>query len=63
MLQDVRFEGFFYRVRELHARVGEKFYAIVLVRIVGGGDDHAGLKIILADQAGDAGCGNDACKG
>ena len=49
MLEDIRFEGFFYGVRELHACVGEKFYAVVVVRIVGGGDDHAGLKIILAD--------------
>jgi len=63
MLENVGFEGFFYGVRELHAGMGEKLYAVVVVRIVGGGDDDAGLKIILADQAGYAGRGNDTCKG
>ena len=49
VLEDVGFEGFFDGVRELHACVREKFYAVILVRIVGGGDDDAGLKIILAN--------------
>jgi hypothetical protein len=63
MLEDVSFEGFFDGIRELHARVGEKLYTIVVIRIVRGGNDDAGLKIILADEAGDAGRGNDAGKG
>src|SRR5580704_2616862 len=62
MLEDVGFEGFFDGVWELHACVREKFYAVVVVRIVGRGDDDAGLKIILADEAGDAGGGYDAGK-
>src|SRR5579859_511548 len=41
----------------------KKFYAVVVIRIVRGGNNHAGLKIILADEAGDAGGGDDACKG
>jgi hypothetical protein len=63
MLEDVGFKSFFDGVRELHARVRKKLYAVVLIRIVGSGNDHAGLKIILADEAGDAGRGNDTSKG
>ena len=63
MLEDVLFEDFFDRVRELHARVREEFYAVILVGIVGGGDDDAGLKIILANQACDAWSGDDTCEG
>jgi hypothetical protein len=42
--------------------VREEFYAVVLVGIVGGGDNHAGLKVILAHQAGYAGRGDDSRK-
>jgi len=63
MFENVCFESLFDGVRELHACVREKLYAVVVVGIVGCGNDHAGLKIILADEAGDAGCGDDACKG
>lgn len=62
MLKNVGFELFFDGIGELHARVREKLDAIVLVRIVRGGDDHTGLKIILADEAGDPGSGNDSRK-
>src|SRR6202795_5367959 len=31
MLEDVGFEGFFHGVRELHARVREKLYAVVVI--------------------------------
>lgn len=63
MLEDVRFESLFDRVRELHTCVGEKLHAVIVVGIVRGGNDDAGLKIVLANEAGDAGCGDDACKG
>lgn len=62
VLEDVRFELLFDGIGKLHAGVGEKFYAVVLIGIVGGGDDDAGLKIILAYEAGDAGSGDDAGK-
>ena len=62
MLEDVRFERFFDGIRELHACVREKLYAVVVVRIVRGGNNDAGLKIILANEAGDAGRGDDASK-
>jgi hypothetical protein len=62
MLKDVRFESFFDGIRELHACVREKLYAVVVIGIVGSGNNNAGLKIILADEAGDAGGGNDARK-
>ena len=62
MFENVRFESLFDRVRELHACVGEKLYAVVVIRIVRCGNDDAGLKIILADEAGDAGCGDNARK-
>ena len=63
MLEDVRFEGFFDRVGELHTCMGEELYAVVVIRIVRGGNNDAGLKIILADEAGYAWSGYDACKG
>ena len=62
VLENVRFEYFFDGIGKLHAGVREKLYAIVVVRIVRSGNDNAGLKIILADEAGDAGGGDDACK-
>jgi hypothetical protein len=62
MLEDVGFESFFYGIRELHASVREKLYAIVVVRIVGRGNNDAGLEIILADEASYTGRGDDACK-
>jgi len=43
--------------------VREEFYTVVMVRIVRGRNDDAGLKIILADKASDSGRGNDAGKG
>jgi hypothetical protein len=39
--------------------VREKFYTVVMKRIVGSGDDDSGLKIILTNKAGDAGSGDD----
>ena len=60
MLKNIRFERFFDGIGEFHAGVGEKFYAVVVIRIVRSGNHNAGLKIILADQAGDAGSGDDA---
>ena len=54
VFENVGFQLFFDRVRELHAGVGEKFDAIVLIGIVRGGDDDTCLKIILANEAGDA---------
>ncbi len=60
MTQNAGFQGFFDGVRKFHAGVGEELYAIVVVGIVGGGDDHSGLKIILADEAGYAGSSDDS---
>src|SRR6266704_2922089 len=63
MLEDVGLELLLNRVREFHARVRKKLHAVVLKRVVGGGDDHACLKIVLAYQASDARRGDDSCKG
>ena len=63
MLQDSRFDPFLDRVRKLHPFVGKQFDAVVLVRIVRGGDDDANVEIILADEAGDAGSGEYASEG
>lgn len=60
MLENVRFEFFFDGIRELHASVRKEFHAVVLIRIVRRGNNDAGLKIILADQAGHARSGDDA---
>ncbi len=40
----------------------EKLHAIIVVGIVGSRDDYAGLKIILANQAGNSRRGDDAGK-
>ena len=63
MAEDAGFQGFFDGVGKFHSGVGEKFDAIVVIGIVGCGDYDAGLKIVLADQAGDAGSGDDSGEG
>src|SRR5256885_1051198 len=63
MFQDSRFDPFFDRVWKLHSFVGKQFDAVVLIGIVGGGDDNANVKIVLADEAGDAGSGEHASEG
>jgi len=62
MLQDSRFDSLLDGVRKLHAFVGEKFDAIVLVRIVRGRDDDTDVKIVLAHEASNARSGEYACK-
>jgi hypothetical protein len=49
-----RLDGQFHVVRQLGAARGEEFDAVVLERVVGGGDDHAGLQAQGAGQIGDA---------
>ena len=63
MFQDSRFDPFLDRVWKLHSFVGKQFDAVVLIRIVGSGDDDANMEIILADEAGDAGSGEHASEG
>ena len=63
MFQDSRFDSFLDRVRKLHSFVGKQFDAVVLVRVVRGGDDDADMEIILANEAGDAGSGKHASEG
>ena len=46
---------FFNGVGELHTCVRKKLDAVVLIGIVGGGDDNAHVKIVVADEAGNAG--------
>jgi len=60
VLQDAGFNFLFNGVGELHAFVGEEFDAVILIRIVGCRDHHAGVKIVVADQASDAGSGKDS---
>src|SRR5580704_11035150 len=62
MFKNVGFKFFFDGIRKLHASVREKLYAVVVIGIVGRGNNDAGLKIILADETGDAGRGDDAGK-
>lgn len=63
MLEDIGFELFLDGIREFHASVREKFYAIVVIRIVRGGDYHAGVKVVLSNETSDSRGGNDAGKG
>ena len=60
MLENIVFQFLFHGVGEFHARMREEFYAVVLKRIVRGGDHHACLKIVLANQASHSGRGDDS---
>ncbi len=63
MVKNVGFQSFLDGIRELHARVGEEFDAIVIKRIMRSRDDNAGLKIALPDEASDARSGNHTGEG
>src|SRR5256885_201323 len=63
MFQDSRFDSFLDRVWKLHPFVGKQFDAVVLIRIVGSGNDDANVEIILANEASDAGSGKNAGEG
>ena len=63
VLENIGFQFELDGIREFHAGVREKLHAIVVVRIVRGGNNHAGLKIVLADETGDARGGDDAREG
>ena len=63
MFQDSRFDSFLDRVWKLHPFVGKQFDAVVLIRIVGSGNDDTNVEIILANEAGDAGSGKYASEG
>jgi len=63
MFQDSRFDSFLDRVWKLHSFVGKQFDAVVLIGIVGSGDDNANVEIILANEASDAGSGEYASEG
>src|SRR2546427_411531 len=62
MLEYIGLKLFFYDIRKLHARMGEKFHPIVLKWVMRCRDDHTGLKIILAHEAGHARSGNHTGK-
>src|SRR5882762_503516 len=63
VLQDASFELFFDSVGEFHTGVRKQLHTIVFKGIVRGGDDHAGLKIILPHQTSHAGSGDHASEG
>lgn len=63
MLENLGFDDFFDGIGKFHPGMREKFYAVIVIRIVRSGDDHSGLEIILPDQASDAGGGDDAGEG
>src|SRR5438128_6841666 len=60
MLENSGFDFLFDGIGEFHAFVREEFDAIVVIRIVRSGDDHADVKIILANEASDARCGENS---
>ena len=61
--EDIEFEFLFDRVGEFHPGVRKQLYTVVLKGVVRSGDDHAGLEIILANQASHTGSGNHTGKG
>jgi hypothetical protein len=48
---------------ELHAFVREELYAVVLIGIVGSGNDNTNMKIVLAHETGDTGSSENSGKG
>jgi len=56
MLKNIRFDLLFCGIRKLHPSMRKKFYPIVLKRIMRSGDHNARLKIVLANEAGNAWC-------
>jgi len=54
--------SFFDGVREFHPGVRKQLHAVVLKGIVRGGDNHAGLKIVLANKTSPRRSGNYAGK-
>lgn len=62
MFENSGFELLFDGIGEFHAGVGEEFYAVVVIRIVRGGNNDARLKIILTNEAGDTGSGDYSCE-
>ena len=54
VLKHASFDLFFDRVRELHAFVREKLYAIVLIGIVRSGHNDTDVEIVLANETGDS---------
>jgi hypothetical protein len=63
MFQDSGFDFLFDGIREFHTFVREELDAIVLIRIVRSGDDHADVKIILAHEASDSRRGENSGRG
>ena len=63
MLEDIGFESLLDRIRKFHSGVREELDAIVVIRIVRSGDNHAGLKIVLTHEAGDPRSGDDPGEG
>ena len=59
-LEDQRFDFGFDGIGEFHAVGGDELHAVVVIRIVRGGDDDAGAEFFAADEPGDAGSGDDA---
>jgi hypothetical protein len=60
MLEDVGLKLLLDGVGKFHSCVREEFHAVVLERIVGSGDYDACLKVILTNQAGYSGRGDDS---
>ena len=60
--QNAGFNLFLHRIWEFHARVGEEFDAVIVIRIVRSGNDNANVKIVLADETSDARRGENPCK-
>ncbi len=54
VIVNLDFEVFLDFVREFHSRSGEQFHAIVVKRIMRGGNHHAGRELVLPNQAGNA---------
>src|SRR5262249_31106992 len=63
MAQKIALDFLLDGVREFHSSVGEELDAVVVIRVVRSGDDSAGLKIVLSNQASNAGRCNDAREG
>ena len=60
--ENLRFQRFFHRIGEFHARMRKQFHAVVVIGVVRCGDHNAGLEVILPHQTGNPGSGDDSGK-
>ncbi len=60
--KDISLDFLFNGVGKFHARAGKQLHAVIVIGIVRGGNDHSGVILLAAHQAGHARSGDDTGK-